>query len=179
MRIGLISYEFVGDRVGGGIGTYVRNAAEMLARRGHNVEIFTSGTGATLSCKSGSAVHPVTAARQEFARRVLPPFSARHSVQPFDVIEGPEYGADAAEVAKAFPALPLVVRLHTPTCLINEVNNSYLPWHIKARYLAGGVLRGRIPNRFWVYDSESDVERAHALHADVIAAPSHANSISS
>ena len=38
-------------------------------------------------------------------------FASRHAAQPFDVVEGPEYGAEAAEVARSFPDLPLVVKL--------------------------------------------------------------------
>ena len=60
-------------------------------------------------------VYSVPATRSQFASSILAVFERCHASRPFDVIEGPEYGADAAEVAKAFPALPLVVKLHTPT----------------------------------------------------------------
>ena len=42
MRIAFISYEYFGVAEGGGIGTYVRFASEMLAQRGHSVAVFTS-----------------------------------------------------------------------------------------------------------------------------------------
>ena len=46
MRVAFISYEYFGGAEGGGIGTYVRFASQMLARRGHSVAVFTSATGA-------------------------------------------------------------------------------------------------------------------------------------
>ena len=74
-------------------------------------------------------------AGSEFAEAILPVFGRCHASQAFDVIEGPEYGADASAVAQVFPELPLVVRLHTPTFVINEINELYRPWYWKARFV--------------------------------------------
>jgi glycosyltransferase involved in cell wall biosynthesis len=172
MRIAFVSYEYAGIAAGGGIGTYVRGAAAMLAARGHQVEVFTNAAAGTVESSSNVLVHHVMADRPQFAAAVLPNFSARHAAAPFDVVEGPEFGADAAAIAAAFPDLPLVVKLHTPTFLISEINHAYVPPWRAARYLIGGLRRGRAPKPYWVYDPGVDPECAHALAASEITAPS-------
>src|SRR4051812_43591230 len=133
MRIGFLSYEYFGSAGGGGIGTYVRLCAKMLAARGHSVVVFTSaGDASDEHCLNGVEVHSTRSTRANFAETILPIFERWHARQTFDVIEGPEYGADASAVARRFPDLPLVVKLHTPTFLINEINELYRPWSWKA-----------------------------------------------
>lgn len=172
MRIAFVSYEFAGTAAGGGIGTYVRGAAAMLAARGHEVEVFTSAPADPDLLPPGVIVHAAPGARPRFPRSVASVFERRHAAQPFDVVEGPEYGAEASEVARSFPDLPLVVKLHTPTFRIDEIQHSYLSrWH-KARFMLGGLRRGRLPKPFWHYDPCDDPERKHALTASEIAAPS-------
>lgn len=172
MRIAFVSYEYAGVASGGGIGTYVRNAAAMLAGRGHEVEVFC-GQGQAAP-DGGVRVHAVGGAAEDFAEAALPLFAARQAARPFDVVEGPEYGADAAPVARAFPDLPLVVRLHTPRFVIRQMDLAGLTWARKARYMLGGLRRGQLPQRYWLYDPAEDPERAHALAADEIVAPSQA-----
>ena len=41
MNIAFISYEYPPDTAYGGIATYVHQAAMMLSRRGHHVEVFS------------------------------------------------------------------------------------------------------------------------------------------
>ena len=172
MRLALVSYEFAGTATGGGIGTYARGAAAMMAARGHEVEVFTSSPADAHTLPPGVVVHSVSVERQCFPQAVLSPFTARHVARPFDVVEGPEYGAEAMEVARSFPGLPLVVKLHTPTFLIDEIRHSYLsPWR-KARFMLGGLRRGRLPKPYWQYDPAGDPERAHALAASEVTAPS-------
>jgi glycogen(starch) synthase len=173
MRIAFISYEYAGRASGGGIGTYVRHAAEMLAGRGHEVEVFTHGATAG-EAGAQVVVHGAAADRAGFARAIAPVFAARHAEAPFDVAEGPEYGADAAAVARAFPDLPLVVKLHTPAFLISEINHGYLSLPHKARFMLGGLRRGRLAKPYWTYAPQRDPERLHALAADEITAPSTA-----
>ena len=174
LHIALVSYEYAGLARGGGIGTYVRNAARMLADSGHRVEVFTEGAAGTADL-DGVTVHTCpTAARSDFAEAVADAFSERHRAAPFDVVEAAEYGADAARVAEAFPDLPLVVKLHTPAFLISEINYRFEPWTKKVRYLAGGLKRGQLPRPYWVYRPEGDPERALALRADEVTSPSRA-----
>lgn len=173
MRLALISFEYAGTAVAGGIGTYVRNAAAMLAGRGHDVEVFCGALDAPAG-NGNVRVNPVGASVEAFAGAVVPVFTARHAEKPFDLIEGPEYRADAAEVAAAFPELPLVIKLHTPSCLIRAMDLTELTWTRKARFMLGGLRAGRIARPFWRYAPKADPERAHALSADEIVAPSRA-----
>ena len=176
MRIAFVSYEYFGVAAGGGIGTYVRFASQMLARRGHSVAVFTNAEGARDERFDQEVeVYSVSATRREFASSILRVFERQHRSRPFDLLEGPEYGADGRVIAEAFPELPLVVRLHTPTFLINEINARYLSRYSKARFILGGLRRGVIPKPFWRYDIASDTERIHTLRADEISAPSAAH----
>lgn len=172
MRIALVSYEFAGTATGGGIGTYARGAAAMMAGRGHQVEVFTSAPADSRTLPPGVVVHAAPVERRYFPRTVVPHFMRRHAAQPFDVVEGPEYGAEAMEVARSFPDLPLVVKLHTPTFLIDEIQHSYLSSLRKARFVLGGLRRGSLPKPYWRYDPAGDPEREHALTASEITAPS-------
>ena len=159
----------------GGIGTYVRNAAQMLACRGHHVEVFASGPHRrSQSSKQGLTVHSLPSSRDTFRERVASIFSERHSEVRFDVIEGPEYCTDASRVAAAFPTLPLVVKLHGPSFTIARSNAHYVPSLTKARFFAGALVRGRIPSNPWHYDPRSDAERLHATEADELVANSRA-----
>lgn len=169
MRIAFVSFEYTEP---GGIGTYVRNAATMLAARGHQVEVFTSTVTTPIDEESNLILHGRAATRAEFGAAILPVFAARHAVAPFDVVEGPECGADAAAVKTAFPSLPLVVKLHTPMFLISEINHAYVPIWRDAKYLAGALRRGRVPKPYWAYAPALDHERAHTLTASEITAPS-------
>ena len=53
------------------------------------------------------------------------------------------------EVSRSFPDLPLVVKLHTPTFLIDEIGHTYLSRARKARFVLGGLRRGRLPSPYW------------------------------
>jgi glycogen(starch) synthase len=174
VRLALVSYEFAGTATGGGIGTYVRGAAAMMAARGHEVEVFTSAPADPSALPAGVVVHAAPVERQCFLQAVASVFARRHVAQPFDVVEGPEYGAEAAEVARSFPALPLVVKLHTPTFLIDEIRHGYLsPWR-KARFMLGGLRRGQMPRPYWRYDPAGDPECEYTRAASEITAPSRA-----
>jgi glycogen(starch) synthase len=174
MRIALISYEFAGVGAGGGIGTYVRNAAKMLAANGHDVEVFCGNeAGARSVATNGFLVHSIACTRASFANEVRRPFAERHEMSKFDVIEGPEYAAEASGVARDYPDVPLVIRLHTPSFIIDEINVSYISLASKARYMLGGLLRGKVPKTYWSLSGSSiDAEGRHTQHADRVAAPS-------
>lgn len=173
----MISYEFEGRAASGGIGTYVRNAAALLAGRGHDVEVFTTGETASDGADGTLPflVHGIEGTRETFTRRIAQVFAERHLARPFDVIEGPEYGADAVHVAAMFPALPLVVKLHTPGSVIGDINNLYVDWTTKLRFVGSGLRRGRLTRPFWwKAENPDDRERDHTRSADVIVGPSRA-----
>ena len=95
LRVAFISYEYAGLAKGGGIGTYVRNAAAMLAGRGHDVEVFTEGEPGVTDAESVRVHTVATASREAFAAWPSSPSLARAIARiPFDVVEAAEYGAD-------------------------------------------------------------------------------------
>lgn len=190
MRIALISSEWPGLPTSGGIGTYTWNAAACLARRGHSVEVFTSGDPSTpLPAPAKVAVHCVGEARApRFADAAGDASLRRHRLEPFDVIEGPEFKSEAAEAARLCPSAAYVVRLHSPSVLLNR--QMYLPrsgaeiardWFQQARSILG-LARRRLPlspfhfeNRpmRWFPDTDID-ERNNAAQADAVVVMSRA-----
>lgn len=176
MRIGFISFEYAGIGAGGGIGTYVRQASRMMSARGHDVEVFCgTSNSSSVSHIDGVRVNHVASSLANFPEFVRGPFSERHSSKPFDVIEGPEFGADASGIRADHPEVALVVRLHTPRSVIDDISHSYVPLSSKARFLIGNVRRGVVPQPFWRRDlNKIDPEKSHTLEADLVIAPSTA-----
>lgn len=172
MRIALMSFEYAGTVNNGGIGTYTRNAARMLADAGHNVEVFTAGANAMSTETDGLVVNQVDCDRAAFPGRICEAFAQRHEASPFDVVESPEYGCDGREVARLNPALPLVVKLHGPSFSIHHSNVHYTSRRTRLRFAAGALSRLRWPSDPWRYDAATDAERSFALNADAIAANS-------
>ena len=170
LRLALVSYEFAGSSNGGGIGTYFREIFQMMRAIGHSVEVFTAGS---IADHSDQTVHCIDVQRQDFAEAVAPVFLKRHAADPFDVLETAEYGADAVKINVNIPDMAKVVKLHTPTYLINEINAAYFNRIAKARYIFGAIRRGRLPspprNK---YSLVSDVERQLVLDAHDITSPS-------
>ena len=175
MNIALVSFEYPPETGGGGIGTYAANAARMLTDRGHHVEVFAGGEAASEeTTSSGARINRADCLDPEaFPETVVSLFARRHDEIGFDVVEGPEYRAEARSIHEEFPGIPLVVKLHTASCVLREVNvNRHLTFWDKTRFLLGGLVRGTIPTPPWTYDPETDPERHHAREADVVAAPS-------
>jgi glycogen synthase len=183
VKIAFISYEYPPDTAYGGIATYVYQAARMLHSRGHRVEVFTSSPQRDGSqIEDHVLVHRIKEAEQEqFALPVGSLFAKRHADVRFDVLEGPEFLADAREAVNLVPDIPLVVKLHTPSMLVLNLNYFETSVGKKLRYCINALLRGVKPA--WGYPAhamghrlqalKADVmERTHALDADEIATPS-------
>lgn len=184
MKIALISYEFPPDTADGGVATYVGQAAAMLASRGHLVEVFAGSRERTeTSTQDKIVVHRIKSGHgSEFRTRIGPIFAERHSIFPFDVMESPEWEADGAEAVHRVPDIPLVVRLHTPTYLIDQLSRlptnhwKELKYINRTRFYLRGLRRGqRVP---WLTGNECYVksldlsERALTHQADEIVTPS-------
>jgi glycosyltransferase involved in cell wall biosynthesis len=185
MRIAFISYEFPPDAAYGGISTYVKQAVRMLAARGHTVEVFTSSPiRSGTADEGGILVHRVRASNHpDFPAAIGPLFAERHARVGFDVLEGPEYGADAADAIRRVPDIPLVVKLHTPSFLLSAATYAGLTFadSLRWRLLKGRVreyvvrsLRGARPIWRYTHKYSLDAEQNHALDADEIASPSQA-----
>lgn len=169
MRIAFVSYECPPDTALGGIATYIGHAAPMLARAGHSVEVFAASPDRKGTfTENGVVVHRVRESdRERFAGVIAPVFAARHRAEAFDVLEAPEYFADARAILELVPDIPLLLRLHTP---------SYQLWRMELEGQYGeqlrhilGALRRRIKHGG---APKSGFEYNHAIQADVWASPS-------
>lgn len=177
MRIALVSYEYPPDTATGGIATYTRQWARLLFSRGHDVEVFCASLSRTESVvEEGILVHRVEEEdRTLFKKKILPVFSERHQLKKFDVIESPEFNADGKLIKQAYPEVNLVVKLHTPSFLmdaLNETNSTVSFWQ-KLRVTAGAYRRFRKPSKYWkknelVYKEE----KMFTTSADYITSPS-------
>jgi glycogen(starch) synthase len=179
MHIAFISYEYPPDTALGGIATYVKQAASMLSSRGHQVEVFAgSGTRAGTGNEDGILVHRIQDpagqgdGTRDFAERIAPLFARRHQISAFDVLEGPEYRAEAHRAVHLVPNIPLVVKLHTPSYLLRSMNTALYGPARRTLSAAKSILKRERP--FYDYKPEEDSERTHCLNADEVAAPSRA-----
>jgi glycogen synthase len=179
MKIAFISYEYPPDTSVGGISTYVYQAANMMTSRGHHVEVFCGSTSSTsVEIQSGFIVHRVRVdIRKDFPKLIVESFIERHRMIKFDVLEGPDLGAEARYAVVQAPDIPFVVKLHTPRFLVDRFN--YVAPSIKSRirWYIGSLRRGRIPESIFKldkYEKKEDIEYNHILQADEIAAPSNA-----
>lgn len=180
MKIAFISYEYPPDTATGGIATYVYQVAKMMQRRGHHVEVFTSSPHREgMQIEEGVVVHrilyPMTTDRRNFAECAGHLFAQRHAAIGFHVLEGPENDAHARGAISRVPDMPLVVKLHTPYFMVQELN--YVPPSrtMKLRRLVGALRRGQLPKpfpRLEPYSAQHDPERWHTLDADEITTPS-------
>ena len=168
MKIALISFEYPPDTALGGIATYAQQMVGMMAERGHTIEVFAGSfeRSGTEIQSDRVKIHRVQVPQKiDFIRAVLPIFRDRHQAIAFDVLEGPEYGADAAAILQAFPDIPFVLKLHTPRFIIDEYEGT--PNLIgKLRTQMGALRRKMHPFR--------NLECTHAREADEVAAPSWA-----
>ncbi|MFT5618226.1 MAG: glycogen(starch) synthase [Arenicella sp.] len=134
LRIALFSYEYPPDTHDGGIGTYTHQAARMLTAMGHYVEVFCGSlTRNGKFDEENVIVNRVLCpnGHHDFMEAVLSTFEQRHYEVSFQVIESPEFKADALRVAERFPSLALVVKLHTPSYLIRQLTHQHSPWFVK------------------------------------------------
>jgi glycogen synthase len=179
VKIAFVFYEYPPDTADGGIATYLWQAARLLCARGHHVEVFAGARGreGRFDDGDGVIVHRIACAdgeRARFYRPVATAFEQRHAEVDFDVVEGADYLADARDIPACCPEIPLVVRLHTGTYLLNRLNRPYASPIFKLRVLLGAWRRKMRP--FWDSDKARDVERLHALDADHVTSPCSAMS---
>lgn len=176
MRIAYVSYEHPLGIAGGGIGTYMGQISALMANRGHSVEVFCgtlNNKPSTVDCK-GYVLHLIPAANNtEFRTRVVNVFAKSHALHPFDIMESAEYGADGLEVKKAFPTLPLTLKLHTPAFLVSKLNNHKNGVFDKLRFVIGGLIRLQKVKFYWTYDQKNDPEYQLFNLAESVSSPSH------
>jgi glycogen synthase len=179
MKIAFISYEYPHDTSVGGIATYVYQAANMMRKRGHYVEAFCGSTHTTSTeTLENLIVHRIRVdVRQDFPQLIVKTFVERHNVIRFDILEGPDIGAEARYVIAQNHDIPFVVKLHTPQFLVNRFNYIKPSILSRIRWYIGAIRRGRIPEPIFKldkYEKNEDIEYNHILQADEISAPSNA-----
>jgi len=174
MRIAYISFEYPPDTAVGGIATYVHQVSKMMKSRGHDVEVFCGSPNRSISeVFEGMLVHRIVSDVPGFPKDILSVFQQRHQQKNFDLIETPEYSGDGYEIKRRFPELPMVVKLHTPSYFIHELNHFYLPAKKKIRYIVGGLLRGKIRDFYWKWrKQEADIDFLTTKLANQIHTPS-------
>ncbi|MBW4566640.1 MAG: glycosyltransferase family 4 protein [Tolypothrix carrinoi HA7290-LM1] len=170
MKIAFISYEYPPDTALGGIATYVYQVSQLLTKRGHHVEVFT---GSLHRCgteiENGVLVYRVLEKnRQNFPKHISKVFAERHSEIQFDVIEGPDIFAEAQEAVQLCPDIPLVLKLHIPSFLIEKINSTETPFITRIRKYLGLIRRGINPVQHLKYKPQDDIECHHALDADEV-----------
>lgn len=179
MRIAFISYEFPPDTALGGIATYVAQIARCLVAAGADVEVFCGSTTRTdqFTDEHGVHVSRLKVDRNAFPTAIVPGFIQRYRKQPFDVVEGPDFLAEARYVTRALPQLPYVVKLHTPFYFASKFgrfpftreqfrNQLRLLWYVAKTRNVRALTSQENP----LFREE----RIHLLNADEIASPSRA-----
>ncbi len=176
MKIAFISFEYPPDTADGGICTYVAEATKMLAERGHQVEVFASSRQreGVEETPWGVRVHRVLEPDHfKFPARIGAVFASRHREVGFELMEGPDYYADASEAVKLAPDVPLVVKLHTTRQQAKEIEASLIPPLRRFRIWLGAARRGQ--KVLWSpFHPDYIGESEHVLAADEVAAPSEA-----
>jgi glycosyltransferase involved in cell wall biosynthesis len=190
MKIAFVSYEYPPDTAFGGIATYVRQAAMLLAGRGHAVEVFAASPKRSGRFQDGNiGVNLVGEMdRLKFAEVIAPIFSIRHETHGFNVIESPEYNADGRLIRKNHPRLPHVVKLHTPIELLEFSGLARPNWRgwlrhykVQARMVCGAFRRLQRPLRVQPFCPHRlkllelhQLEREYAQSCDLLVSPSQA-----
>jgi glycosyltransferase involved in cell wall biosynthesis len=176
MRIAFISYEAPPDTLIGGIGTYVGQAAKTMAARGHDVEVFTASPQTSGPLNNGYLTHRLKCSltfedRLKFPKLAGDLFAKRHAEKPFEVLEGPEFLAEAAVAKRLVPDIPLVVKLHMSMTLIRQLNEpAHTTWQIIKNRIKT-VLPSVLKLYRWKEFDYHRIELPHLLEADVISAP--------
>lgn len=157
-----------------------------MARRGHEVEVFAASPSRQGRFqKDGILEHWIHETdRRDFGIVAGHVFAARHVEKPFDVLEGPEYNADARKAVELRPDVPLVVKMHTPSLLIATLNGpSGSIKYIRNIYryfrgIAASIFKRRpvqlfyyIPPHLQDAKNRDGVEAAHAREANIVAPP--------
>jgi glycogen(starch) synthase len=149
--------------------------ASLLAKANADVHVFAgSHFQYSSNIENGIKVHRVFCnGPQDFQKNVVDVFQQQQSLNPFQIIESAEIHANALEVKKSFPLIPLVVRLHAPDCIVESLKKRYVPFFHKLRFVLGAVRRGYWDAGYWrKYSYKKDSDYYFTTLADAVTAPS-------
>lgn len=133
MRIAIISREL--PPYGGGIGSFSRKAATGLARRGHDVDLYTQARPGEPHDEivDGTHVYRVVPARIR-PRSMAWAWAVARAIRAggvYDVVQACEWDAEAIAYAVR-PRAPLVTRLATPHYLVQSANGAPLSQRMRS-----------------------------------------------
>jgi glycosyltransferase involved in cell wall biosynthesis len=177
VTIAFISYEYPPDTGKGGIGTYTQQMAYLLQSAGLDVHVFTaSHTRMGLEHVNGVRIHrTLCTSVEDFREKVVTVFHSVHAQSAFDLIESAEIHANALEIKRSFPLIPLIVRLHAPDYIVESLKKRYVPLLYKLRFVLGALRRGYWDAGYWrKYSYKKDADYNFTTLADAISAPSTA-----
>ena len=175
VRIAFITYEYPPETVTGGIGTYTKQVASLLASNNTEVHVFAgSHIQSEKVLENGITVHRIACTGpHDFQKNVLSHFEEEHLYNPFELIESPEIHANALAIRKRFPTLPFAVRLHACNWIVENYKKKYMPFQNKLRFFLGALRRGKWDLGYWrSYDYKNDADYCYVKEADFISAPS-------
>ena len=177
LKIAYISYEFPPDTSGGGIGSYIQQVAKIMHSYSHDIAVFCGTNKDDYQYDDGGIkVYRVKAEGTEsFRKNVVNCFAKIHKEVSFDLIEGPEYGADGYEIKKAFPQLPYVVKCHSPSYIIRQYNDffgQYILPHQKMALAKIWVKQLFNLPYYPFYNKEKDLEYINVRSSNKIFSPS-------
>ena len=124
--------------------------------------------------KEGYWIHTIQCSgSDDFAYKVVEGFDEYHTIEKFDLMESAEINGNALLIKKKYPQLPLVVRLHAPNYLVENLKNRYLPFFAKLRFVLGSVRRLKFDLGYWrAYNKNDDADYNFIKLANFITAPS-------
>ena len=145
MNIAFVSYEYPQETGGGGIGTYLQQTVLLLEQAGHNSTVICATHGSNEFWENRNVYRFPAKNWKEFDDKLPSHFEKLHAINPFDVIEGTDFGSCGLRLKQEFPSLPLVVRLHTPLYLVDRLLFQPLSFLEKLRFSVGSLIRLKRP----------------------------------
>ena len=91
--------------------------------------------------ESNLLIRKIAGDQREFVSRAVHAFEEEHEQAPFHLVEMTDYGAWGLEVQRRFPEIPSVVKLHTPSFVIDQLHWQPPSSSQKIRMILGACRR--------------------------------------
>ena len=146
-----------------------------MAYRGHQVGLFCGGLRDERVEDGNILIQKLAGRQEEFGRRAAVAFEEEHRRASFQIVEVTDYAAWGLEVQKRFPEIPSVVKLHTPSFVIDQLH-----WHKpralqRIRMSLGAIRRGKTLPKFEFYFGKNHEREIQSLKlATAVAATTRA-----
>jgi glycogen(starch) synthase len=170
MKVAFVSYEFPAETGGGGIGTYLEQTRRVFPQ-GYRMIVIAGTLKQEPFWENENVFRIPSRSWEEFNNVCVTYFEKLNKQFQFDVVEGTDFKASGLSIKKAFPNLPLVVKLHTPSFLVDTLQFKKLAGWRKLRFLLSSFMRFKFPKLndsvpASAYKDEFEILKlADALHA--------------